>query len=245
MTSSITKSRTTQSSQGRVADAIVEELEARIMSGDLVDNTPLPAERELMIEFNTSRTVIREVISVLSNRGLVESKPRFRPIVRKPDYGSVLNAAGGVIRHMITDTNGVRNLYLSRVFVERGLVRDAAVSANKDDIQALKSGLAANYEAIDDSLAFYETDVAFHGVLYRIPRNPIFPAIHEGYTSWLAPQWEKMERNPERNMSNYNAHKAILEAILDRNPDAAEQALTSHLDAAWTYVKDTFLADDS
>ncbi len=90
---------------------------------------------------------------------------------------------------------------------------------------------------------FYRTDTLFHGVLYQIPKNPIFPAIHQGYTSWLAPHWEKMLRSPERNKVNYRAHKAILDAIVDRDPDAADEALTNHLKAAWEYVSVTFEVD--
>ena len=226
--------------QSRAADSVIARLEQQILSGKLVNGAPLPAERELMEDFGTSRTVIREAILALSNRGLIESKPRYRPIVRKPDYETVLNATGKIVQNLLTKTGDVKNLYDSRVFIECGLVRAAAVAATKDDIADMKTALAANNAAISDSVAFYETDVAFHGVLYRIPKNPIFPAIHIGYTAWLAPHWNKMLRSPERNELNFHAHEAILAAIMQRDPDLAEEALKSHLDAAWQHVRTTF-----
>ncbi|MEP1934009.1 MAG: FCD domain-containing protein [Roseibium sp.] len=229
---------------GRAADNVVAALEAQIVSGQLKNREPLPAERELMEQFGTSRTVIREAISKLSSLGLVETRPRFRPIVRKPDYATVLNACGNVVQHLLADKTGIKNLYDSRVFVERTLVRDAAMSAQKDDILDLKTALEQNKKAISDSDEFFRTDIAFHGVLYRIPKNPIFPAIHEGYSSWLAPRWNNMLRSPERNEANYFAHKAILDAILERDPLAAEEALISHLSAAWDFVRDTFDWED-
>ncbi|MET1416506.1 FCD domain-containing protein [Roseibium sp. HPY-6] len=225
---------------GRAADSVVAMLEAKIVSGELENQAPLPAERELMEQFGASRTVIREAISKLSSRGLIETRPRFRPIVRKPDYATVLHACGNVVQHLLTERSGIKNLYDSRVFLERALVREAAVAARKEDIVNLKTALEDNRQAIPDSQEFYRTDVAFHGVLYRIPRNPIFPTMHEGYTSWLAPQWDRMLRSPERNEVNYLAHKAILDAILERDPVAAEEALTNHLKAAWEFVRVTF-----
>jgi DNA-binding FadR family transcriptional regulator len=228
------------SAQSRAADSVIARLEQQILSGNLVNGAPLPAERDLMEDFGASRTVIREAILALSNRGLIESKPRYRPIVRKPDYETVLNATGKIVQNLLTETDDVKNLYDSRVFIERGLVREAALSATKDNIADLKTAIAANEAAISNSVAFYETDVAFHGVLYRIPKNPIFPAIHKGYTAWLAPHWDKMLRSPERNKLNFHAHEAILAAIMERDPDAAEAVLKSHLDAAWEHVRTTF-----
>lgn len=227
------------SNNGRAADSIIHALEAQIISGKLENNAPLPTERELMEQFGASRTVIREAISALSNRQLLESKPRYRPVVRKPNYETALHAVGGIVSHLLTDTNGIRNLYQSRVFIERALVRDAAIAATKEDIYNLKTALAANKAAIE-SEDFYATDMAFHGVLYRIPNNPIFPAIHQGYNSWLGPHWQRMPPSHEHNLNNYQAHELIVNCILDRDPAAAEEALLCHLNDAWEYVRITF-----
>ena len=133
-----------QDPQPRAADGVVAELESRILSGLLVDKQPLPSERELMEEFDISRTVVREAIATLSNRGLVESKPRFRPVVRKPDFDTIINATDTIIRNMLADPAGVLSLYESRIFIERGLVRQAATTATKEDISLLKQALEAN-----------------------------------------------------------------------------------------------------
>ena len=212
--------KTDNARQDRTADAIVDAIERRIARGEFEDWEPLPSERVLMEEFGASRTVVRRV-----------------------GYDTVLDAINPVIQQLLSDTEGMHNLYGARIFIERGLVRNAAVNAVRTDIQALKSALLANKEAIPDSDTFYATDVAFHRVLYTICGNPIFPAINEGFVSWLAPHWTKMKRYPVHNASIYETHAAIYQAILERDPDAAETALNSHFDIAWEFVKSTFSKD--
>lgn len=229
---------------GRAADWVVAKIEGDILSGVLENGAPLPAERELMEQFSTSRTVVREAITALSSRGLVDARPRFRPVVRKPGYDTAFSTIGSIVKLLLNEPRGVRTLYESRVFIERALVRDAARIATRDDINDLREALAANHDQVGNSEAFYRTDIAFHGVLYRIPRNPIFPAVHEAFTGWLAPHWERMPRAPERNRMNYLSHKAIFDAIVDRDGDAAEKALETHLSAAWEYVRVTFEMDE-
>lgn len=226
----------------RAADTVVAEIERRIAEGQLADGAPLPSERALVEEFRTSRTVIREAITALSNRGLVEARPRFRPVVRRPGFASVMATTGPAVRQLLGNPGGVRSLFEARVFVERGLVRDAARAAGKAEIAELKAALAANAAAVEESDRFYHTDRGFHRVLYTIPGSPLFPALHDGFADWLAPHWARMERSPERNRRNYEAHAAIYQAILERDADAAERAMTAHLEAAWEQVKGTFTA---
>lgn len=224
----------------RAADAVVAQIETRISIGELPDGTYLPAERELMAEYGISRTVVREAVARLASRGLIEARHRFRPVVRRPGYDAALSAVGGIVPHLLSGSSGVKNLYDIRVFLEAALVRHAALHARKDDIAALRSALMANEEAIRNSQRFYATDVAFHAVLYEVPRNPVFPAVHKAFTAWLAPHWERMLRSPERNRVNYLSHREICQAIIERDPDAGERALQNHLGAAWEYVRGTF-----
>jgi GntR family transcriptional regulator, sialic acid-inducible nan operon repressor len=90
----------------RAADAVVREIEARIVSGDLADGTPLPPERDLIETYRVSRTVVREAVASLASRGLVESRPRFRPVVRRPGYDAALAAANGVVGHLLAQSGG-------------------------------------------------------------------------------------------------------------------------------------------
>ena len=227
-------------SDERAADVIARDLERRIHSGELPDNTPLPAEKDLGSEYGASRTVVREAITTLTNRGMLENRPRFRPIVKKPGFDAAFSNMGSIVQHLTNAQQGVETLYKSRIFLERALVREAAVRAQSSDIRDLRTALAANKAAIHSPEDFYATDTDFHRVFYRIPRNPIFPAVHDAYTQWLSVHWNKMERSPERNAINYESHKAIYEAILERDADSAESQLEKHLENAWDQVKTTF-----
>lgn len=229
-----------QDDSGRAADQVVRSISERIRSGTLADGQPLPPERDLMEEYAISRTVVREAVRTLSSRGLIEALPRHRPVVRKPGFDAAIDAVGSIVNHLLLEPGGVKNLFDTRIMVEAALVRQAAQQSTKDDIAALKSALEANGAALHDSEEFYRTDNAFHGVLYQIPQNPVLPAIHRAYTTWLAPQWSQMPRLPERNRTNLDAHRAIYDAILMRDPDAAEARLREHLATAWAQVRETF-----
>jgi DNA-binding FadR family transcriptional regulator len=225
---------------GRAADDLFRIFEDMINKGCLADGQPLPPEREIVETYGVSRTVVREAVLALANKGLVEARPRFRPVVRKPTFETAFETVGNVVGLLLNQKGGVKNLFDTRIMFEAALVRQAALHASKQDIATLKTALEANGASIDDSDAFYQTDMAFHQALYAVPRNPVLPAIHRAYTTWLAPHWSKMPRAPERNRQNHLAHSAIFDAILMRDPDVAEEALRLHLLDAWKQVRETF-----
>ena len=222
------------------AVTLIHRLEMLILNGELASGARLPPERDLMHKFGVSRTVVREAIAGLAGKGLLETRPRFRPVVRKPDYDMALDSLDGVVHRLLQEPEGIRNLYDSRIFFESALVRYAAAHARREDIEELRDALGQNQAAIDDSDVFYATDVEFHGVLYRAPRNPVYPALHRAYVDWLSSHWKEMRRGPEINQLNFAGHKAIFDAIVSRDADAAEHALQRHLHVAWEYVRSTF-----
>lgn len=232
--------KTESSYKGRASDYLVDQLEAKILSNNIKDGETLPSERGLMDEYQVSRTVVREAIATLASKGLIITKPRFRPVARKPGIDSALDSISGIVSHLLSQPNGVKNLFDTRIMLEAMLVREAAIHANKDDIKALRKALKANYEAIDDSKVFFTTDILFHSILYAIPKNPILPPLQKAFVSWLSNHWKKMAILPKRNEMNYNYHKKMFEAILNRDPDEAEKALRDHLTDGWKDIEKTF-----
>jgi DNA-binding FadR family transcriptional regulator len=226
--------------RSRAADELIQEFERQILDGSLRDGDPLPPEREIVQTYGVSRTVVREALLALSNRGLIDAQPRFRPVVRKPGYDAAIQAVSSVANRLLSVPGGVWNLFQTRIMMEASLAREAAISADRTHIAKLQDALAANQKAIEVSEEFYVTDVAFHQVLYEVPGNPLLPAIHRAYTEWLSKHWSQMPRLPERNQTNYEMHKKLFDAILMRDPDAAEDALRRHLEDAWQQVRKTF-----
>ncbi|MDH4439227.1 MAG: GntR family transcriptional regulator, partial [Rhizobium sp.] len=138
-------------SDKRAASNVIRSLERQIVSGDLADGAHLPSERELMEIYGVSRTVVREAVTTLASRGLLEARPRYRPIARRPGYDTALKAVEGAIGHLLTESDGIKNLFNSRIFLEMSLVRHAALHAKRADIEALKQALDANEAAIGQS----------------------------------------------------------------------------------------------
>ena len=56
-------------------EQIVEQIEKHILEGSLIPGTKLPSERELGEQFAVSRTVVREAIKALREKGLVAVQP--------------------------------------------------------------------------------------------------------------------------------------------------------------------------
>lgn len=225
---------------GRASDQLVDRLAAMIFAGELLGGERLPPERELVQRFGVSRSVVREAITSLAQRGLLLARPGYRPIVRRPSYEVAIESLGSFAGHLLHEPGGATALFESRVFLEASLARHAALHADRNDVEELRSALERNRAAIGDPGEFYLTDVAFHGILYRIPRNPIFPAVHKAYVDWLMSHWAKMDRAADLDRLNFAGHVAILDAIIARDPDGAEEALRRHLQVAWEQVRGTF-----
>ncbi|WP_421693909.1 FCD domain-containing protein [Aestuariivirga sp.] len=224
----------------KASDRVASAISAAIDAGSLAPGERLPPERELMGQYGVGRSAVREAIAALATRGVLKVRPGCRPVIQGRGYETALATFGNLVSHMVEDASGIENLFGMRVFVEAALVRHAAQHATPRDIQDLREALEQNRAAMGDPEAFYRTDVAFHRVLYMIAGNPILPVIHKLYVDWLYAHWIRMPRSPDINRMNHSAHAAILDAIVDRDPDSAENLLRSHLATAWQFVRSTF-----
>ncbi|WP_376092915.1 FCD domain-containing protein [Roseomonas sp. CCTCC AB2023176] len=230
---------------GRRADGVADDLARRIGAGELAEGARLPPERDLMRRFGVGRAAVREALHALAARGLIVARPGHRPVVQRPGYEAALTTLGSLVSHLMEDGRGVLDLFETRVLLEAALVRHAALHARRDDVEALEAALAGNHAAIGDPERFYATDAIFHAELYRIPGNPIYPAVHRAYVEWLQLHWQRLPRGADIDRLNHAGHAAILHAILRRDPDAAELALRRHLATALEFLRATFASSPS
>ena len=76
------KDETTSDAPGRVGDNVLAFLRGRIEAGDYSDGEWLPTERALAESLGVHRIHIRYALDRLEAEGLVERRPRCRPVVR-------------------------------------------------------------------------------------------------------------------------------------------------------------------
>ena len=75
----------------RLGTAVVDVLLDRIVSGELEAGTLLPTEPRLCEAFSVSRTVIREAVKILEQKGVVRVKQGQSTRVALPDEWNLLD----------------------------------------------------------------------------------------------------------------------------------------------------------
>jgi DNA-binding FadR family transcriptional regulator len=63
-----------KTTQNRIYHDLVMQIQDAIMTGKLKPGDKLPAQRDLVQEFQTSRASLREALRVLEQKGLIEIK---------------------------------------------------------------------------------------------------------------------------------------------------------------------------
>lgn len=211
-----------------VAKEIAASLEARIHSGELNPGDPLPTERALCEEFDTSRPTVREALLLLKGRGYVSLETGRRPRATKPTLDGILTSAADHIANLLGDAESGAHLEQMRQFIEAAAARIAASRATSIQLHQIRSALDRNQAAIDTD-AFAETDIAFHRAVVAVVGNPIILKLHDMFVSTM------LANRPPRSAYNgsdgisYAEHLGIYEAIVSGDAMAAAELTDQHL----------------
>jgi GntR family transcriptional regulator, transcriptional repressor for pyruvate dehydrogenase complex len=213
----------------QVAASLVERiLLERFLPGD-----PLPAAGELAREFGVSRPVVREALKEVVALGMVESRQgRYSRVTERSAWNdlspAVMSArlAVGAVEDIIGDT-----LELRRV-IETEAAALAAVRASEDDLERMRTEIAALDRSLEDDDAYIAHDLAFHDAVLRATNNRLFLLLLEQVRELLllARSVSATSRTSRRGDSQAG-HRALLAAIEARSPEDARRAMTDHL--AW------------
>ena len=90
-----------KTTQQRIFEDLVAQIEGAILDGRLKTGDRLPAQRDLVDMFQTSRGPLREALRVLEQKGLLEIKRGVRggAVVKQPGMAPVAESLGLLVRH--------------------------------------------------------------------------------------------------------------------------------------------------
>lgn len=194
-----------------IADQIFEQLERDILIGEYEVGEVL-TESRLSEKLGVSRTPIREALRRLEQEHIIEESSRGAVVV-------------GITKSDMAD------IYEIRKRLEGLAARKAAENATEEDIENLRKivDLQEFYTAKKDADSIKNADTAFHESFYKCSRSP-----NLYYT--LIPLHKKAVKYRKASMMNSSRasdslaeHKEIFDAIVKRDPDAAEKAALQHV----------------
>src|SRR6201988_3761014 len=135
----------------KASDVIPGELRERILSGELTEGAPLPAERELVKQTQMSRATVREALRILEVQNLVRVKAGRAggAFVQRPTTKSMANSVGMLIRGRHIK---LVDLMETREALEPFCAELAARNRTDEDL--------AELDRADDAIADPEADLA-------------------------------------------------------------------------------------
>ncbi len=197
--------------QPRVADSVHATLREAIMAGRLAPGSRLSVPL-LAQQLNVSRSPVREAVQRLVQEGLADEEP---------------HRGAGVAR---LDPVELVPLYEIREVLEGLSARLAAQHADEADLQALGAAHEVHAAALErgDAAHHVPLDMAFHAMLRAAAHHTELDRYLDQVQGKIA--IAMLGGNPlVWSRQAIVEHRAILDAVLARDPDAAEAAARAHI----------------
>lgn len=214
----------------RVADQVFEQIRDLIFRGQLKPGDQLPPERELAETMGVSRPTVRQAVGKLVNLGLV---------VQRQGQGTFVNSqrqdqSRNPLRVLMDGGNiGLRDLLEVRLGLECNSAVLAARRANEDDIQLMETSLAQINDQIAKGGLGHEEDLFFHMRIAYASKNQlqiqIMKHVYDLLAAGIRENLQHLYQKPRNIDLVFSQHRAILDAITKRDPEAAFKAMHSHI----------------
>jgi len=204
-----------------------------IVAGRYGEGAVLPPEPLLCEQLGVSRTVVREAVKSLVAKGLLRTGPKVGTRVQPPaDWNwfdpdlVAWQSKAGLTRDF------VRDLHELRVVVEPAGVRLAAQRATAQDIAELEAAFAGMTQAVEHGGDYVTSDLRFHQGLLRASHNRLMMQMSKALAAVLRVSFELSTLQPGRAGGSLPQHRAVLDAVIARDPDKAERAILVLIDDA-------------
>lgn len=189
-----------------------ETLRDAILTGRLQPGLRLK-ERELAVQMGISTTPVKQALHMLLQDGLVVSLPR----------------RGVAVSNL--STVPISEVTTIRAALEGAACRLAAEKATDPELNALnlhvkRMAFLTETGSVDE---LSRANSEFHEMLRAIAHNPYLEKMWEVVRAHTRHWRRKALTTPQEPQRGLQEHQAILQALLDRDGEAAEQRMRAHI----------------
>ncbi len=210
---------------------VVNKLGEQIVSGQLAVGETLPNEDALQAELKVSRTVVREAVKILTDKGLIDVRTRRGTRVCPQKDWNMLDP--DVLRWQYNSgptREFLRNVAEVRRSIEVTAAELAATRATPADIEHIRACYKTLEATINDKESHIEADMHFHESIFAACHNELLSQLAINLRTALQSSRKITSTKPGWVHSALPLHEAVMEAIANRDVDAARQATYELID---------------
>ncbi len=208
-------------------------LGAAVVGGRYAVGSSLPPEPVLGEALGVSRTVVREAVKSLVAKGLISTGPKVGTKVLPPEHWNwfdpdviVWQSKAGLTREFLRDLQELRRV------VEPAAVRIAAERATPEDIAGIEAAFAGMKKAVEEGGDYVTHDLRFHQGLLRACHNRMLVQMSKALSALLRTSFEISTTRKDGPRNSLPLHRAVLDAVIAREPARAERAILVLIDGA-------------
>jgi GntR family transcriptional regulator, transcriptional repressor for pyruvate dehydrogenase complex len=207
---------------------IVEQVEDALARGDLQPGHRLPSERELVAQFQVSRSTVREALRVLESNGVVRSRPG------DPNGPEVLAFSSRALRQQMVrlarvDEVGLAELVSFRMILDGSANMLAARLHTPDQLTEMEATIHAMELAVEAGYEeFSKADLAFHEAVGRASRNSLIQlcneVVREVVLGLISEKISRSRQSRSLMLTSLRHHRQVLAAVRTGDGLAAASA---------------------
>jgi len=224
----------------RAHENIVEQFQRVILTGGLKPGSRLPSERQLMTEFQVSRSTVREALRVAESMGLISVRPGA------PSGSKVLCAPSIGVSRVLESLIGVGCASNVDLIELSALVQSSAAAmacAQPKEWVRPATELLRKMEGANEPREFTLLDIEFHQALAAASGNCLLliasQALVESIFVLIENRLGYLVKDNREEILRH--HAAIVDALASRNADLAANAMRKHILESYS----TILSDRS
>jgi len=211
----------------KLYEEIVEQLKSRIIRRDIVPGEKLPTERALAEILQVNRSTVREALRKLESLDIVEIRHGDGVYVK--DY---LESGSLALVHEILFKDGLLDpaVFQNLMDLRRLLVPEMAWYAAQNRTEADLRELEQIALHLDSSIS--KRDKRLHHIIARASGNVLFVLLLNAFTRQADQYYDLYFRDNQYAAESVMFHKAVYEAIRDKDAARAKQVMTDVLNTA-------------